>query len=292
MHADEGDTEEQVNNLKATLIRILDQNNLTVFSNRCRTKRPASNNGGDQPGTSRQRTGNGADDQLEDSGYEIVPDVLEMKGSTWELIDKVQHRNHVSIHDVSLTIVLQPPANIRIVCRQGDPNKTEYIAKRVREGSNELAIHKYLHTRQLQSLHVISLIEVIPLTSREWLILPKLCSICDQWFMNGGSVDGRARLGWGLVKGLAYLHEHKIAHQDIKPGNLVRDCNFILKIIDFDTAIKVQGENMEIDEYGGTVGWMAPEIGEEDGPMAMYSPIKAYRWLKKEIIASQNLRTS
>jgi serine/threonine protein kinase len=96
--------------------------------------------------------------------------------------------------------------------------------------------------------------------------------------MNRASVDYRVRLGWGLIKGLAYIHEHKIAHRDIKPDNLVCDHDFVLKIIDFDTAIEVQDENTEINGYCGTEGWTEPEIGKEDEPTAMYSPIKADRW--------------
>ncbi|KAF8418621.1 hypothetical protein L210DRAFT_3578941 [Boletus edulis BED1] len=38
----------------------------------------------------------------------------------------------------------------------------------------------------------------------------------------------------GHIKGVAYLHEHLIAHRDIKPDNLVVDNNFNLKIINFD----------------------------------------------------------
>ena len=83
---------------------------------------------------------------------------------------------------------------------------------------------------------------------------------------------------WGLIKGLAFPHEHKIAHRDIKPDNLVRDHDFNLKIIDFDIAIKVEDENTEINGYCGTKGWSAPEIGKEDGPTPMYSPIKADEW--------------
>jgi serine/threonine protein kinase len=159
-----------------------------------------------------------------------------------------------------------------------DPNKTEYIAKHVREGSNELAIHDYLRTKPSQSPHVISLIETIPSTTREWLILPKLCSIRNQLYMNSGGVADHVRLGWGLVKGLAYLHENKIAHRDIKPENLVGDHDFDLKIIDFDLAIEVRDENTETDEYCGTEGWTAPEVGTQAGPVVTYSPIKADRW--------------
>ena len=208
----------------------------------------------------------------------MVPDVLETSGGTWEVLDKVKHTNYFSVHDFSLTNVFQLPPHLRRVYRRNDSNKTEYIAKHVRSGSNELAIHDYLRTKPYQSPHIISLIKSIPSTTREWLILPKLSSIRNQLYMKRGGVADRVRLGWGLVKGLAYLHEHKIAHRDIKPDNLVGDRHFILKIIDFDLAIKVRDENTEIVEYCGTQGWTAPEIGGQDGPAAMYSPIKADRW--------------
>ena len=127
-------------------------------------------------------------------------------------------------------------------------------------------------------MHVIQFIEAIPSTTRDWLILPKLHSICDQVFLNSRGVFGRVQLGWGLIEGLGYLHEHKIAHRDVKPDNLVCDSDFRLQIIDFDVAIKVEDEGTEIDEYRGTKGWTAPEMGTEDGPRLMYSPIKADRW--------------
>jgi hypothetical protein len=179
---------------------------------------------------------------------------------------------------LTIAIALQPPPHIRIVYRRSDPNKTELMAKHVRKGSKELAIHEYLRTRRSQSTHVIRLIEAVPSANGDWLILPKLQSIRDQRLMNSGGVAGLVRLGWGLVKGLGYLHEHKLAHRDIKPDNLVCDDNLCLRIIDFDLAIQVEDEDTEIAEYCGTEEWTAPEMGEEDGPTPMHSPIKADRW--------------
>ena len=174
--------------------------------------------------------------------------------------------------------MLQLPPHIRTVYRQRDPKKTELIAKRARKGSNELVFLEYLLTKQPRSPRVIQFIEAIPSTTKEWLILPKLRSIRDQVYLNSRGATGRVQLGWDLIEGLAYLHEHKIAHRDVKPDNLVCDDDFRLQIIDFDVAIKVEDENTEVDEYRGTKDWAAPEMGNEDGPKLMYSPIKADRW--------------
>jgi serine/threonine protein kinase len=272
---DDKDTKLQVNKLNLAVENIKVSHQLQGFSNR--SKRPSTDTGGDDRPSNKSKTSDAAE-QLEDSGYEVVPDVLETDGGTWELIDKVQHRNHFSIPDVAPTIVVQPPPHVRIVYQRRDPNKTEFIAKHIRKGSNELAIHEYLQSRPSQSPHIISSIEAVPSTTREWLILPKLHSIGDQWFLDENGAASRVRLCWGLIEGLAYLHEHKVAHRDIKPGNLVCDNDFNLKIIDFDIAIKVLDENTLIDKYCGTEGWTAPEIGMQGQPRAMYSPIKADRW--------------
>ena len=233
----------------------------------------------DDPGSARRSSNNDIQvDQLEACGYKVVPDVFEDDGGSWELVKKVQTKRPLRTRDIALTMSLQLPPHIRTVFRRRDPNKTEYIAKHLHKRSNELTILEYLHTKKPWSPHIIQLIEVVPSTTKEWLILPKLYSICDKILLDSRGTSGRVQLGLGLIKGLAYLHEHKIAHRDIKPDNLVCDVYFRLRIIDFDIAIQVQDENTKIGEYRGTEGWTAPEMGTGDGPTPMYSPIKADRW--------------
>ena len=165
------------------------------------------------------------------------------------------------------------------VYRQYDPNKTKLIAKPFRPGTNEPDILEYLHSKPSPSPHIISLIETTPtITGRAWLILPKMRTL-KSWTIDSGGVCGREQLSWGLIKGLAYLHEHKVAHRNIKPGNLVCDGDFRLKIVDFGIAMEVWDENAEIAECGPGYYWTAPEARERDGPpLPMYSPIKADRW--------------
>ena len=72
-----------------------------------------------------------------------------------------------SILDIILTIVLQPPAHIHIVCWQGNLSKTKYIAKHICKGSDRLTIHKYIQSRLSQSPHIISFIKAVLSTMRE-----------------------------------------------------------------------------------------------------------------------------
>ncbi|KAH9168836.1 hypothetical protein EDB89DRAFT_1559152 [Lactarius sanguifluus] len=110
--SDNGDTGTKVKKLATSVEKFSKEHDLPTFTDKTK-------HGGD----------GGAAEQLEAYGYEVVPDILETEGGTWELIDKL-------------------PPNIRTVYRQSDPNKTELIAKHLREGSNELNILKNLHTIQ------------------------------------------------------------------------------------------------------------------------------------------------
>lgn len=92
----------------------------------------------------------GVIEQLQASEFEVVLDVLETDGGTWELIDdlqgatprymntKVQHGSHFSIYDVALTIALQPPLHIRMVYQRSeerseqDPNSLQSTPARGR----------------------------------------------------------------------------------------------------------------------------------------------------------------
>jgi hypothetical protein len=92
LSADERDTKKQVHNLQLFVEKF--SQNLSTFTNI--SEHSESTYGGDQSESNANRKGNdsGADEQLEDYGYKIVPDILETDGGTWEVIDKVQNRDH------------------------------------------------------------------------------------------------------------------------------------------------------------------------------------------------------
>jgi len=162
------------------------------------------------------------------------------------------------------------PDHILTVYRPMDPDK-EFIAKKVREESSELEMLRLLDAIPRKSDHVILLID----SFHRWAILPKMATVQDYIQFAPGQLESKvSEVCLGLINGLAYLHEHRIAHRDIKPDNLVLDQNFCLKIIDFDTAMRVEDEDEEVHDQCGTKGWMAPEVVKK----LRHSPIKADRW--------------
>jgi len=66
-----------------------------------------------------------------------------------------------------------------------------------------------------------------------------------------------------LVKGLAYLHQNKVLHRDIKCANLLVNPLGEVKLADFGIA-RLLENNVTFSTYG-TPHWMAPEIWAESG---------------------------
>ncbi|KIK61802.1 hypothetical protein GYMLUDRAFT_102093, partial [Collybiopsis luxurians FD-317 M1] len=81
-----------------------------------------------------------------------------------------------------------------------------------------------------------------------------------------------------LVAGVSYLHRNRIAHLDIKPGNVVCSQEGILKIIDFSVSVYLSGDEQIVRGYQGTQNWTAPEVGTEEGPSREYNPFLADKW--------------
>jgi len=164
----------------------------------------------------------------------------------------------------------QRPDHILTVYRPIDSNK-EFIAKKVWEDSNELEMLGLLETIPLKSDHVISLID----SFRGWAILPIMVTVRYYVEFVPNLLESKVyQVCLGLIKDLAYLHEHRIAHGGIKPDNLLVDKNFCLKTIDFDIAMRVEDEDEEVDDQCGTENWMASEVEKN----LRHSPIKADRW--------------
>ncbi|KAL5489206.1 hypothetical protein EMCRGX_G018273 [Ephydatia muelleri] len=102
----------------------------------------------------------------------------------------------------------------------------------------------------------------------------KLCIFME--FMPGGSVYQHLRDTGALtetltrkytrqiLEGVAYLHDNKIVHRDIKGANILRDSNGNIKLADFGASKRLQtirsGRAGGLKSVQGTPYWMAPEV--------------------------------
>lgn len=68
-----------------------------------------------------------------------------------------------------------------------------------------------------------------------------------------------------VVLGLAYLHEQKIVHGDIKPQNILVGDQDAVKIADFGISQSLYGSKQKLSDSAGTPAFMSPEMcsGEE-----------------------------
>ena len=150
--------------------------------------------------------------------------------------------------------------------------------------SRERQILKYLNGIKAPSNHVIPLLDTIDLsTGKTIIVLPRKIPL-DEVLQIRDCPDV-VSLCVQFIEGVALLHQHKVAHCDLKPENVVvgTESEMLLSgarlyIIDFDLAQSVESEETMTEGWCGTPPWIAPELGSGDGPTQRYSPILADRW--------------
>ena len=151
-------------------------------------------------------------------------------------------------------------------------------------GSNERRMLHYFDGIKAPSNHTIPLLDAIDLSIRETIIvLPWKCPL-NEVLQYRDRPDDVVSLCLQFIEGVAFLHQHNVAHCDLKPGNVVVDTRSESKvsprlfIIDFGLALFVKSEETMKNGWCGTPQWIAPELGSRNGPTQRYSPILADRW--------------
>ena len=155
-------------------------------------------------------------------------------------------------------------------------NGTAVVVKLLHPRSNELRILQYLRSIKSSRNHTIPLNWTMKLNTETFIFLPEATPL-DLGFALGRFRGKVMDFSHQLIEGVGFLHRHGIAHLDIKPQNIVALSNRLF-IIDFDISVCVGGPDTLIDRRCGTPEWMAPEMGHQDGPKCLYSPIRADLW--------------
>lgn len=103
---------------------------------------------------------------------------------------------------------------------------------------------------------------------QEWVPGGSLKSLIDTYGQPGLShsiIPGYTRQ---ILKGLAYLHEQRIIHRDIKPGNILVHNSGVVKLADFGASITLKSEgdrSVLLHDMQGTPLYMAPEVLRQAG---------------------------
>jgi serine/threonine protein kinase len=151
------------------------------------------------------------------------------------------------------------------------------VLKVVDSDTHELEILKYLNELKQAANHTIELHGIIDVTVAKVIALPWRLPLC-MYFNPFSPPKSAALFPEQFLEGVAFLHAHKVAHLDLKPGNVVIEHSRRLIIIDFDLSVFVEDEHTMAKGFCGTPPWVAPEVGTRDGPEMRYSPILADRW--------------
>ncbi len=151
--------------------------------------------------------------------------------------------------------------------------------------SRELDILQYLQAFRSAKNLTIELLHTFGLNRNnvdEVIVMPWLPPLKD--YLKSYVGDSRCLVvsfRLQLLEGVQFLHDHFVAHLDLKPDNILVggvDSEPRLSIIDFGLSVWAENEDVLVGCYRGTPSWSAPEVGEHRGPVRQYSAVLADRY--------------
>ena len=112
------------------------------------------------------------------------------------------------------------------------------------------------------------------------------------------SLTEKLELFHGMVRGVAFLHDHGVIHRDLKPANVIVDSQGVAKIVDFGLA-RLHQEGAATGMDGGSIGvsgtlhFMAPEqAANTNGSRAMPVDVYALGLMLHRILTGEWLRST
>jgi len=139
--------------------------------------------------------------------------------------------------------------------------------------SDELAIHSLLNKIKAKFNHTIPILDLV--TPGIQTIIVTHYELVLRYAPDSIKTNGN-NLALQFLEGVQFMHQHNVAHLDLKPDNIVLRTTTHsqrLLLIDFSVSVQVAGQESWIEGYRGTEDWAAPEVEE-----STYQPIRADLW--------------
>ncbi|CAG8756649.1 4469_t:CDS:2, partial [Acaulospora morrowiae] len=156
-----------------------------------------------------------------------------------------------------------------IVYKAQNRETNEVVAlKRIRldneeEGVPCTAIREISLLKELKHANIVRLYDVLHTEKKLTLVFEYLDSDLKKFLdTHGGDLEVPMikQLMYQLLKGIAYCHEHRVLHRDLKPQNLLINKKWELKLADFGLArafgIPVRSYSHEVV----TLWYRAPDV--------------------------------
>lgn len=114
---------------------------------------------------------------------------------------------------------------------------------------------------KLRSKHVVQIYDVLALAGQKLAIVQEFVEGSDLDLKRSPvtTADELYRQLWQVAAGIADIHAAGLIHRDIKPNNMKRDAEGVIKIFDFGLA-RSEGPDAKTKGFVGTQGFAAPEL--------------------------------
>ena len=148
-------------------------------------------------------------------------------------------------------------------------NKHRYLKFVEREW--EVKVLQYLTEIESPSNHTISGVRFWPVEGGTVISMP----VAGGWLTSLNNPNEQLwSVALQLVEAVAFMHEHNVAHMDLKPQNVIIPSEGgHLSIIDFSVSIRVRGPDATYSGVVGTKNYIAPEVRK-----GQYKPMLADLW--------------
>jgi len=148
-------------------------------------------------------------------------------------------------------------------------NNKHLIVKKIKdkdEGTNEITILNYLHSRESYSRYIIRIVESF-YDKNDFLniVFPRfemnLYDVVYNKEYKNTNLDFRKHVALQIIQGVTFLHENQIIHRDIKLCNILFNWrNGLINIADFDWACIIRDKYEKRETGAITLTYKCPEL--------------------------------